>query len=364
MAEVWLRLSKLLILKMISSQILFILLFLVLGAILMLDLLNFGSKSDNLDKKDVYVNGHALTRDIKAWKDPRVRRSIEADVTSTPYWNIESLESIYTKPPKCKQNVMLLVLVTSAADHFDRRTAIRNTWAKDKNNNENSNVTWQTIFLIGRSGNPVKDRQIENEFSDFGDILLGDYVDTYRNLTLKVQHGMRWAVDNCQPQFLLKTDDDCFASTRYLTNFLHDHNRYNANLYAGSMFIEREVVRNRLSKWYVSTEDFAPSLYPRYASGTGYILSSDVLQGMVEAATQEKPFPVEDAYVGVLASRIGINLLNTGRFTMYNQKWRVCNYLYLLVIHGVSPEQQYLAYKYTDEAEMKCPGQKPSSTWD
>ncbi|XP_070562342.1 beta-1,3-galactosyltransferase 1-like [Ptychodera flava] len=174
---------------------------------------------------------------------------------------------------------------------------------------------------------------------------------------------MKWAADNCQPQYLLKTDDDCFISTRFLTEFLSEHNSIKTGLYAGSVFNEREVIRNRLSKWYVSTQDFPRSVYPRYASGTGYIVSGDVLQGIVGAASQEKAFPVEDAYTGVLASKIGASLVDTGRFTMYSNKWRVCNYLYFLVIHGVTPEQQYLALKYTDDALEKCPGQSPSTTW-
>ncbi|XP_077862651.1 beta-1,3-galactosyltransferase 1-like [Saccoglossus kowalevskii] len=364
MGEVWMKLSKVMLLKLTNASsihVLVVVIFIVLSAVLMLDLLNLSSKMAHMNKdNDEYSHKHGQTRGIKEWKN--IRRSVGTE--PLPYLILKDIVNIDTIPvrePTCAVNSILMILVTSAPDHFDRRRAIRNTWAKDRKTHNDSN--WQTFFLIGNSRDSVKNRKIEDEFYEYGDILLGDYIDTYRNLTLKVQNGFKWAVENCQPQYLLKTDDDCYVNTRYFPRFLDQFNPNRDGLYAGAMFNDRGVVRDKNSKWYVSPEDYPMSVYPRYASGTGYVLSKDVLQRVVEAFSEVHPFPVEDAYTGVVVHRVGVSMLDTGRFTMYNKQWRICNYLYLLVIHGVTPEQQYLALKYTDDTLVECPGQKESVTW-
>jgi hypothetical protein len=197
-----------------------------------------------------------------------------------------------------------------------------------------------------------------------GDILVGNYLDTYRNLTLKVQHGMRWALDACQPQYLLKTDDDCFVNSKMFTNFLKTNNKQQTKLYAGFSITNLEVVRDPKSRWYVSHETYGPSQFPNYASGIGYVLSGDVLQAMVRAAPYVQPFAAEDAYTGLLASYLDVPLLDSARFALNNVNWRLCNYLFLLVVHGVTPDQQVVGLRNSVESHTKCNGQPEAVEWN
>ena len=66
-----------------------------------------------------------------------------------------------------------------------------------------------------------------------------------------------------------------------------------------------------------------------------------------------------------LASKLGIPVTDTSRFVLNNVNWSVCNYLYLMVIHQVSPEQQYLGLMYSEEAldPAICPQSDVFSDW-
>ena len=53
---------------------------------------------------------------------------------------------------------------------------------------------------------------IKDEADKHGDILLGDYVDAYANLTVKALSGLQWRNEKCpQPEYSLSIDDDTFV---------------------------------------------------------------------------------------------------------------------------------------------------------
>lgn len=264
--------------------------------------------------------------------------------------------------PKCQANLLLLIMVTSHPGHQDARKAIRKTWAS---RTKGASEQWQVVFLVGRTLDVELDWHLHNEQKMSNDLLMGNYVDSYRNLTLKVMHGMKWAVDRCHPTFILKTDDDCFVNTEYLPSFLRDHSLAGAQLYVGSVFPEqkRTVIRDPSSKWYVSYQEYEREVYPAYASGIGYIISFHAAKSILRAATTVPPIPVEDAYVGILAESAKIRLLTSSRFAKHNIKWSVCNYRFLVVIHGLSPKDQALAQKNVQKTRTSCNHSMEVSHW-
>uniref|UniRef100_A0A8C5LX20 Hexosyltransferase n=1 Tax=Leptobrachium leishanense TaxID=445787 RepID=A0A8C5LX20_9ANUR len=255
-----------------------------------------------------------------------------------------SLFSDDLQEPKCQIHQVLLVLVTTDPGHMKARRAIRRTWAAPARDGAHP---WQVVFLIGRTLDVELDWHIHKEQAAHGDILMGNYLDSYRNLTLKVMHGMKWASERCRPRYILKTDDDCFVNTDRFPAFLAHHNKVQSGLYVGSVFPEKKrvVIRDPKSKWYVSREHFQLDSYPPYASGVGYVLSSDVVRKVLKMAEIITPIPVEDAYIGLLARRAQIMPLSSSRFTKNNIKWGICNYRYLMVIHRMAPGDQKLAQK-------------------
>ncbi|XP_043934946.1 beta-1,3-galactosyltransferase 5-like [Protopterus annectens] len=264
--------------------------------------------------------------------------------------------------PVCKKGHALLILVTSAPWNSKQRNAIRNTWAKKMGPQKYS---WQVIFMIGQKSDGIVSSDVLEEKEMYRDILVGNYVDTYRNLTLKVMHGLKWSLVHCRPHYILKTDDDCFVNTDRLPQFLMEHNLIKERLYIGSLFTKekRHVIREPLSKWYVSKDDYSKEFYPPYASGIGYVLSLDSALVILVAAERVHPIPVEDAYVGILAKEGGITVKSSGRFTKHNVNWRVCNYRYLMVIHHVSAEEQETACEKMLRARTDCLNNEEIIKW-
>uniref|UniRef100_A0A803SX90 Hexosyltransferase n=1 Tax=Anolis carolinensis TaxID=28377 RepID=A0A803SX90_ANOCA len=255
--------------------------------------------------------------------------------------------------PHCEPRQMLLILVASAPGNATPRRVIRSTWAKRPLSPAHP---WQAVFLVGQSLDKRVARQIRREQREFGDVLLGGYLDTYRNLTLKVLHGLKWATERCRPHFILKTDDDCFVNTDRLPAFLAQHWHVGLLLYAGSVFPreKRRVIRSPASKWYVSREDYSPEEYPPYASGIGYLLSLGAARRVLWAAERVPPIPVEDAFVGILAQRAGLRPTSSARFAQQNARWHLCNYRFLMVIHHLNASEQQGAVRSMREAQAVC----------
>ncbi|XP_067172550.1 beta-1,3-galactosyltransferase 5-like [Apteryx mantelli] len=264
--------------------------------------------------------------------------------------------------PRCARGQVLLILVTSAPGNVEARHVIRRTWAAQEGRPANQ---WQTVFLVGQAANAEVAQRMQRERQEFGDILVGNYKDTYRNLTLKVMHGLKWASEQCQPYYILKTDDDCFVNTDRLPTFLAELNTVRTGLYVGSLFSreKRQVIREPSSKWYVSRQDYRPDEYPPYASGIGYVLSLDAAEKILEAAQRVRPIPVEDAYVGILAEEAGVRAKASARFAKHNVRWRVCNYRYLMVIHHLSPREQEAARRSMLEARSACRDSLEVTRW-
>lgn len=57
------------------------------------------------------------------------------------------------------------------------------TWGSVLNGSE---FAVKTIFVIGQEPFIQSNEQLQNEINLYGDILIGDYIDSYRNNTLKV----------------------------------------------------------------------------------------------------------------------------------------------------------------------------------
>ncbi|XP_025900773.1 beta-1,3-galactosyltransferase 5-like [Nothoprocta perdicaria] len=264
--------------------------------------------------------------------------------------------------PRCARGQVLLILVTSAAGNAEARRAIRRTWAAQEGRPAHP---WQAVFLVGQAAEAAVAWAVQREQQEFGDVLVGSYQDTYRNLTLKVMHGLKWACEQCRPRYILKTDDDCFVNTDRLPAFLAELNTVSTGLYVGSLFSreKRRVIREPSSKWYVSRQDYRPDEYPPYASGIGYVLSLDAAEKILEVAQRVRPIPVEDAYVGILAEAAGVRARASARFTKHNVGWRVCNYRYLMVIHQLRPREQEAARRSMLQARGACRHSPELARW-
>jgi Galactosyltransferase len=118
------------------------------------------------------------------------------------------------------QKTDLLIIVCSGADHADRRTAIRQTWGSSE---ALSPLKVAIVFALGSKGGDAAQEAVHQEAEQFGDILQGDFEDTYMNLTLKSTMALKYVAAACgggkkAPRFVMKTDDDIFVNVPLLVS--------------------------------------------------------------------------------------------------------------------------------------------------
>lgn len=246
-------------------------------------------------------------------------------------WKTESLQHLSTliTNTTCSRDYFLLILVSSAPGNFDRRSLIRQTWGA-----ANSHDQWRTFFLLGQIRNQKLSDLLETEAKGYGDIIRGDYYEHYWNQSFKIEMGFEWAARYCNFSFLLKADDDVYVNTKDLTLLLQNPSTPLKRLYMGKVQFRAKV--RRYGKFNVSKEEYSGSTYPSYCSGAGYVLSNDIVQCLIPLFDMKKPFRIDDIYVGLVVSKLGISPVHHSRFIFPNDDYDICYFTpYTLVQHRV-----------------------------
>ena len=287
------------------------------------------------------------------------------EVANSTAWDADALSIVNSSIVGSSTGIV--ILITSRVENWHKRHVIRKTWCNNEiTKGDKAHYSVQCIFLLGQSTDADRNSAVRRESDANHDMIIGSFIDTYRNLSLKVLTGFQWVNKHFSAKYILKTDDDCFVNTRLLSIFMLQLNPVKEGLYVGNVFrtsYDTRVIRNPESKWYVSKEQFPFDYYPNYASGTGYLMSSDVLSKMLHHSMYNKPFPNEDAYVGYMMEKAGVSAIHSYRFTLYSNKWSMCNMMFLIVMHDVKVDEQEVFQETANRAWTKCMGHPLIRDW-
>ena len=222
-----------------------------------------------------------------------------------------SFASHVTQPTFHTNNtsIFLLVLITSGVGklYSERRNSVRNTWGDKSIKSGQRN--WERVFVIGKALSAEHSEEIRQEAAFFEDILVLNMTDSYKNLVIKILSEMLWSLIHVNPRFILKTDDDVYVHVPRLLSWLDNYanNNYAGDkLYGGFVIGDGEVRRGEKRKNRVARDCLAKDFYPPYCTGAFYVLSTDILPSLLKAVERRPAFPVEDAYMGILAQEIGV----------------------------------------------------------
>ncbi|KAM8927980.1 UDP-GlcNAc:betaGal beta-1,3-N-acetylglucosaminyltransferase 7-like [Pelodytes ibericus] len=252
-------------------------------------------------------------------------------------------------PEKCQGDIYLLIVVKSIIEQHDRRDAVRKTWGREK---EVGGKKIRTLFLLGTTS-AGKDhrnlqRLIEQEDQIHGDILLWQFMDTFYNLTLKEVNFLKWFHIYCPSvQFIFKGDDDIFANTPNILDFL-DFKREDPllpSLFVGDIISRAVPIRNKQSKYFIPKELYDKP-YPIYAGGGGFLMASALARQLFSASEKIELFPIDDVFLGMCLRTIGVQPkrhpgirtfgISKRRSSVMNKD--PCFYKNLLVVHKMSSE--------------------------
>ncbi|CAG5122722.1 unnamed protein product [Candidula unifasciata] len=170
------------------------------------------------------------------------------------------------------------------------------------------------FFLLGQPREEDTLQAVLNESRAHQDIVVAEFQDSYRNLTLKTVTCMRWLATRCpDAKYFLKTDDDVWVDVDNLLATLKQFsNQLRTSL--GGVCRSVVVIRDTLSKWYASKDEFPADSYEPYCSGTGYVGSLHLAKRVAEIYVKVPYFHLEDVYMGMCLKALGYNTILLPRF--------------------------------------------------
>lgn len=214
--------------------------------------------------------------------------------------------SFKINPQPCrnyKTGLLLMVIVSSNPNNDENRKIIRNTWGRNLDSTK-------VVFLIGESDNASVSSLVQRESIKYGDIVQGNFVDVYRNMTYKHVMGLKWVAHHCaSAKYILKTDDDVVVHSRALRHFLaRELSPWGArNLIICQVLENAHAQRSNKSKWKVTEEEYAAPYYPTYCAGWAVLYSQDVIPKLLKTAQSIPYFWIDDVHItGVCAQMIGV----------------------------------------------------------
>ena len=206
----------------------------------------------------------------------------------------------------CQVDVFLLVAVHSSANNFKLRESIRQTWGSI---NRISQHKVRTVFLLARKPNLEIQDAIANESNKHKDIIQGDFIDHYRNLTLKNVMGLKWISEYCPTaKNVIKVDDDVFLNVPQAISFLTENSylKIGSDMIHCPHLLNVNPIRDTNYKWFVTTKEFPGHKYPLYCEGFGYILGTNLCRRLYKASTESNIFWIDDVFVtGILTQKLG-----------------------------------------------------------
>ena len=198
---------------------------------------------------------------------------------------------ILKSPVTCSSDIRLVIVIHSHPEHSELRNTLRQTWAQETQNT-------RRIFVVGNIDSTITRDVINRESENIGDIVQGDFVDSYRNMTYKHLLGYRWITQHCSDaSYVLKSDDDQFVDTlqlgRYLSTFLPS---------PGTSWYLCQVLsssphRDPGSKWAVTREEWPGEVYPEYCAGWAYVTTLYTLARVLDQSTRMRYFWIDDIHV-------------------------------------------------------------------
>ncbi|XP_077286473.1 beta-1,3-galactosyltransferase 5-like [Arctopsyche grandis] len=205
----------------------------------------------------------------------------------------------------------IVMIITSYAGHVELRSAHRRTFSND----DLDEMGIKRVFLLSKltvyNEMQISQKAIEHEHFRFGDIIQGNFIEAYRNLTLKHIMGLKWTSTQCNKcSVVLKLDDDIVFNINAILNCINSTQIDNdENFLMGYVLRGMKPIRLKANKWYVTYNEYSKSFYPPFLSGWMYFTNPKTAGALVRVARETPYFWIDDVFVtGILASTCNIKL--------------------------------------------------------
>lgn len=225
----------------------------------------------------------------------------------------EANDIVLDKPFMCKSSLYrygsLIIAIKSTPVLQKQRNILRQTWLLDA---VLQNIPY--IFVMGSSVNQSINEELKKEDEKHNDLLIGKTIDYYYNLTLKIIFLLHWTNQRCSDHWLLYVDDDTIVNVKRVVDFIASaQNRSVNTIYCA--ICRLPVPRSVHSRWFVPSSVWKPAYFPEYCYGFGYLVPSNILYMLYDAAINGSVRPklwIDDVFItGIVANKVGIKLSQT-----------------------------------------------------
>ncbi|KAG8385245.1 hypothetical protein BUALT_Bualt03G0022000 [Buddleja alternifolia] len=180
---------------------------------------------------------------------------------------------------------------------------------------------------------------LKKEAAYFGDIEILPFMDRYELVVLKTVAICEYGVRNVSASYIMKCDDDTFIRLETVLKEIEAVSPRRA-LYLGNLNLLHRPLR--IGKWAVSYEEWPEEIYPPYANGPGYVISSDIAKYIVSQRANHslRLFKMEDVSMGMWVEQF-----NSTVNVQYSHNWKFCQYGCM---------QDYYTAHYQSPRQMIC----------
>uniref|UniRef100_A0A0X3Q626 Hexosyltransferase n=1 Tax=Schistocephalus solidus TaxID=70667 RepID=A0A0X3Q626_SCHSO len=186
------------------------------------------------------------------------------------------------------------------------------------------------VTLPGRAGNSLinlrrhrddTQNRLKEELQQHDDLVVGDFEDTYFNLSLKLHHAFVWAARFCRgrPGFLFLDDDFAFHEKNLLAALAKLPANWRRTVSISITRWSSPTVRPNMKmpgqKWALSKAEIPWPEHAPYSNGYFYMLGYDHVADLALAMFFTKPIPIDDVWLGLVMQRIDVQFQLPAGFT-------------------------------------------------
>ena len=207
----------------------------------------------------------------------------------------------------------MLLYIYNSMDGKNTRNIIRSTFGSQTLINV---LNIKIMFVMGVTENVTSlPPNILEEFVQYGDILVVNVLESYKNLTLKGTKTLQFLADHCkQATWVMKADDDVFLDLQRVRDRL---NRWKSNNPSPPIFgfflpHHRPAICPKYPKWCID-KSVNIKRYPPYVVGVGYIFSYKLVSKMIAEIIETKQYMnlTDDVYMtGYLTKNINKQIVD------------------------------------------------------
>ncbi len=199
----------------------------------------------------------------------------------------------------------LVIYVHSNAAYANRRQFIRQTWGSVT---EYEGIHVSVVFMLGLTGNQSIDDEVAHESQVYNDIVRGDFLENYRNMTRKIHMGVHWIYHHCsKSSYVLKMDDDVFVniySVIYMVKTVVSVIHLPVLFCSGFAASSKPFRAPAKNKWVLTREEYPQAAFPPMCAGRAFISRTETTMRLSVLASHVKHIWVDDLWLTGIVGRV------------------------------------------------------------